>query len=55
MKIVSVEWGRVSIPLRTPFKTALRTVASVEDIIVKLTADTDNKSAESSNMRNGRN
>ena len=40
MKIVSVEWGRVSIPLRTPFKTALRTVASVEDIIVKLTADT---------------
>ncbi len=40
MKIVSIEWGRVSIPLRTPFKTALRTVASVEDIIVKLTADT---------------
>ena len=40
MKIVSVEWGRVSIPLRAPFKTALRTVASVEDIIVKLTADT---------------
>ncbi|MBR5111438.1 MAG: dipeptide epimerase [Clostridia bacterium] len=40
MKITSIEWGRISIPLRTPFKTALRTVASVEDIIVKLTADT---------------
>ena len=40
MKIAAIEWGRVSIPLRTPFKTALRTVASVEDIIVKITADT---------------
>ncbi len=40
MKITAIEWGRVSIPLRTPFKTALRTVASVEDIIVKLIADT---------------
>ncbi len=40
MKIAAIEWGRVSIPLRTPFKTALRTVDSVEDIIVKITADT---------------
>ncbi|MBR1586595.1 MAG: dipeptide epimerase [Clostridia bacterium] len=40
MKITGIEWGRVSIPLRTPFKTALRTVASVEDIIVKICTDT---------------
>jgi len=41
MKITGIEWGKVSIPLRTPFKTALRTVASVEDIIVKIYTDTD--------------
>ena len=40
MKITGIEWGRVSIPLRTPFKTALRTVDSVEDIIVKVYTDT---------------
>ena len=40
MKITGIEWGRVSIPLRTPFKTALRTVNSVEDIIVKVYTDT---------------
>ena len=41
MKITAIEWGRVSIPLRTPFKTALRTVASVEDIIIRIYTDTD--------------
>lgn len=41
MKITGIEWGRVSIPLRTPFKTALRTVASVEDVIVTIYTDTD--------------
>ncbi|MBQ9264686.1 MAG: dipeptide epimerase [Clostridia bacterium] len=40
MKITAVEWGRISIPLRTPFKTALRTVDSVEDVIVKIYTDT---------------
>ena len=40
MKITGIEWGRVSIPLRTPFKTALRRVDSVEDIIVTLYTDT---------------
>ena len=39
MKITAITWGRVSIPLRTPFKTALRTVASVEDIIVQVHTD----------------
>ena len=39
MKITGLEWGRVSIPLRTPFKTALRTVASVEDVILRVRTD----------------
>ena len=38
MKIASYEIGIVRIPLRTPFKTALRTVDSVEDVIVRLAA-----------------
>ena len=40
MKITSVRLGRISVPLRTPFKTALRTVTSVEDVIVELHTDT---------------
>ena len=43
MKITGIEWGRVSIPLRTPFKTALRRVDSVEDIIVTVHTDTGEK------------
>ncbi|NMC30839.1 MAG: dipeptide epimerase [Veillonellaceae bacterium] len=39
MKIQSIQIGKVSIPLKKPFKTALRTVHSAEDIIVKVTAD----------------
>ena len=39
MKIQSIEIGKVSIPLKKPFKTALRTVHSAEDIIVKVIAD----------------
>ena len=41
MKITGIAWGRVSIPLRTPFKTALRRVDSVEDIILQIYTDTD--------------
>ena len=40
MKITSVQWSRVSIPLLTPFKTALRTANAAEDIIVRLVTDT---------------
>ena len=36
MKITQVRLGRISTPLRVPFKTALRTVNSVEDVIVEL-------------------
>ena len=39
MKIKEVKIGKVSIPLKKPFKTALRTVNSAEDIIIKIVAD----------------
>ncbi len=39
MKITEVRLGRISVPLRTPFKTALRTVNSVEDVIVAIYTD----------------
>lgn len=39
MKITAVRLGRISVPLRTPFKTALRSVNSVEDVIVELHTD----------------
>lgn len=39
MKITDLRWGKVSVPLRVPFKTALRTVNSVEDIIVQVITD----------------
>lgn len=40
MKIKDVEVGIISVPLKKPFKTALRTVEGVEDIVVKITTDT---------------
>lgn len=36
MKIVDVKIGKIKIPLKRPFKTALRTVYFAEDIVVKL-------------------
>ncbi|WP_395549092.1 MULTISPECIES: dipeptide epimerase [unclassified Lacrimispora] len=39
MKIVKIETAKVNIPLVTPFKTALRTVDSVNDIVVRITTD----------------
>lgn len=42
MKITKIRLGEISVPLRTPFKTALRTVTSVEDIIVEIHTDTGN-------------
>ncbi len=41
MKITGVRIGEVHIPLVTPFKTALRTVDEVNDIVIALTTDTD--------------
>ena len=40
MKITEVRLGRVRVPLKTPFKTALRTVDVVEDLIVSIHTDT---------------
>lgn len=39
MRIQKVELGEIQIPLVTPFKTALRTVTAVNDIVVRITAD----------------
>ena len=41
MKIKGIKIGKVSIPLKKTFKTALRQVDSAEDIIIKVIADTD--------------
>lgn len=40
MKIVEVRCSLLRVPLRTPFKTALRTAVAVEDVVVTLHADT---------------
>lgn len=42
MKIKDIQIGQISVPLVRPFKTALRTVHSVEDVIVKVITDTGN-------------
>ncbi|HEY8891468.1 MAG TPA: dipeptide epimerase [Clostridium sp.] len=42
MKITDIEIGHISVPLKRPFKTALRTVTSVEDIIVMIKTDSNN-------------
>ena len=40
MKITDITLAMLRVPLKTPFKTALRTVAAVEDIIVTIRTDT---------------
>lgn len=42
MKIIDVKIEYISVPLKRPFKTALRTVNSVEDVIVKVITDCGN-------------
>lgn len=39
MKIKKITLGEINIPLVTPFKTALRTVESVNDIVVRIETD----------------
>ncbi|MDQ3229361.1 MAG: dipeptide epimerase [Pseudomonadota bacterium] len=39
MKITDITFGMLRVPLKTPFKTALRTVNAVEDIVVMLHTD----------------
>lgn len=40
MKITAIELGTLSVPLRVPFRTAVRSVDSVEDVIVLVRTDT---------------
>ncbi|MBF6025021.1 dipeptide epimerase [Lysobacter niastensis] len=40
MKITDIRFGMIRVPLKTPFKTALRTVDTVEDIVVSVHTDT---------------
>jgi len=40
MKITDIRFGMLRVPLKTPFKTALRTVEAVEDIVVMINTDT---------------
>jgi L-Ala-D/L-Glu epimerase len=39
MKITDIQFGMLRVPLKTPFKTALRTVNTVEDIVVMVHTD----------------
>jgi o-succinylbenzoate synthase len=40
MKITDIQFGTLRVPLKTPFKTALRTVDKIEDIVVMIRTDT---------------
>lgn len=40
MKIKDIQVGKITVPLKKPFKTALRTVYSIEDVVVKIVTDT---------------
>jgi L-alanine-DL-glutamate epimerase-like enolase superfamily enzyme len=40
MRITGISYGLLRIPLRTPFKTALRTVEALEDAVIRLETDT---------------
>ncbi len=42
MKITDIKLGYISVPLKKPFRTALRSVNSIEDIVVKIETDTGN-------------
>jgi L-Ala-D/L-Glu epimerase / N-acetyl-D-glutamate racemase len=42
MKITDIRFGMLRVPLKTPFKTALRTVDTIEDVIVTVHTDEGN-------------
>jgi o-succinylbenzoate synthase len=42
MKITAIDLSFLRVPLKTPFKTALRTVTTVEDLIVRVHTDSGN-------------
>jgi o-succinylbenzoate synthase len=42
MKIQSIRFGMLNVPLKTPFKTAMRTVQEIEDVVIIMETDTGN-------------
>ena len=42
MKIKNIRLGMLNVPLKTPFKTAMRTVNEIEDVVVMVETDTGN-------------
>ena len=40
MKITEIRFGMLRVPLKTPFKTALRTVDTIEDVVISVHTDT---------------
>ena len=40
MKITDIRFGMLRVPLKTPFKTALRTVDTIEDVVISVHTDT---------------
>jgi o-succinylbenzoate synthase len=40
MKITDIQTGRIRVPLKKPFKTALRSIDAIENVIVRVVADT---------------
>ncbi|MDD4864959.1 MAG: hypothetical protein PHE38_13230 [Alishewanella agri] len=43
MKITDIRLGMLRVPLKTPFKTALRTVNQIEDVVVIIETDTGHR------------
>jgi L-alanine-DL-glutamate epimerase-like enolase superfamily enzyme len=43
MKIKSIELGKLRVPLKTPFKTALRSIDYIEDVVIILDTDTGHR------------
>jgi len=42
MKIKDIQVGKITVPLKKPFKTALREISTIENVVVKVTTDTGN-------------
>jgi L-Ala-D/L-Glu epimerase len=40
MKIENVRFGMLKVPLKTPFKTAKRSVSEIEDVVIRIETDT---------------
>jgi len=40
MKIERIRFGMLNVPLKTPFKTAMRSVSAIEDVVVMIETDT---------------